>query len=170
MTTVAAVMRRQIRRNRKSYSAVRRRVTAIATLRRSRFALVVLRVIELHVEAFIESRWKILERWIAALRVAVANQTHRNCRRRELSAVTISARLVSGEARRGGVVGAFVTGRAGEGTVSLARVEKLRVIDLRSLCCRPRAGAQSYDKQTHDTNPFTHLMSFRFSGGRSAIK
>ena len=73
MTTVAAVMRRQIRRNRKSYSAVRRRVTAIATLRRSRFALVVLRVIELHVEAFIESRWKILERWIAALRVAVAN-------------------------------------------------------------------------------------------------
>lgn len=122
MTTVTTVMRRQVRWNRESYSAVRRRVTAITTLRRSRFALVVLRVIELNIESFIESRREIFERWVAALRVAVANQTHRNCRRRELSAVTIRASFMTGEARRGGVVGAFVTGRAGEGTVSLARV------------------------------------------------
>ena len=125
MTTVATVMRRQVRWNRESDSAVRGRVTAIATLRRSRFALVVLRVVELHIKSFIESRREILERWVAALRVAVANQAHRNCRRRELSAMTIRASFVTGEARRRGVVSAFVTGGAGEGTVSLAGVEKL---------------------------------------------
>ena len=84
-------------------------MTAIATLPRSGLTFVVLRVIELNVEAFIESRWKILERWVAALRVAMANQTHRNGRHCELAAVAIRAGFVSGEEWRGGVVGAFVT-------------------------------------------------------------
>src|SRR5688572_10596708 len=107
MTTVTTVMRRQVRWNRESYSAVRRRVTAITTLRRSRFALVVLRVIELNIESFIESRREIFERWVAALRVAVANQTHRNGRHCELAAVAVRAGFVSGEAWCGGVVGAL---------------------------------------------------------------
>jgi hypothetical protein len=82
-------------------------------------------MIELNVESFIESRWEIFERRVAALRIAMANQAQRNGRRRELSAMTISAGFVTGEARRGGVVCAFVTGSAGEGTVSLTGVEKL---------------------------------------------
>jgi hypothetical protein len=84
-------------------------MTAIATLLRARVALHVLRVIELHVEALVESRRKAFQRRIPALRVGVANQTHRNRRGRKLSAMAVGAGLVTGKAWRRGVVGAFVT-------------------------------------------------------------
>jgi hypothetical protein len=145
-------------------------MTAITTLRRPRLAVHVLCVIELHVETFVEARGKILERRISALRICVTYETHRNRRRRELSAMTISAGFVTRETRRGGVVGAFVTGRAGERTVSLARVEKPGIIELRPLRRRRRAEAQRNDGYTNDPNLFTHLMSLRLIGGRSAIR
>ena len=140
------------------------------TVLRSSGAGVVLRVIELHIEAFVETRREILQRRISALCIGVTDETHRNRRRCELSAMTISAGLVTREAGRGGVVGAFVTGSAGNGTVSLAGVEELRVIELRPLCRRRRAEAQRNDGYTDDANMFTHLMSLRLSGGRSAIR
>jgi hypothetical protein len=115
-------MRRKIRRNRQCDAAINWRVTAIATLRGSRFAFHVLRVIEFHVEAFIESGREILERRVAAFCICVTDETHRNRRRCELPAVTISAGFVTGETRRRGVVSAFVTRRAGEGAMSLAGV------------------------------------------------
>ena len=162
-------MRSEIRWNRERDSAIRRCVTAVATLRWPRVTLVVLRVVELHVEAFVETRGKILQWRISALGIGVTDETHRNRRRRELSAMTIRAGLVTGETRRGGVVSAFVTGSAGNGTVSLARVQKLGVIELGTLCCRHCAEAQCDDGYTDDANAFTHLMSLRLSGGRSAI-
>ena len=168
MTTVAAVVRRKIRRNRQRDAAVRRRVTTVATLRRPRRAFHVLRVIELHVEVFVERRREIFERWIPALRVGVADETHRNRRRRELSAMTIGAGTVTRETRRRGVVFAFVTGVAGKGTVPLAVVQKLRVIDFGTLRRRRQHAKNQRDQAyTDNTDPITHL---RFIGFRSAIK
>src|ERR1044071_605917 len=95
---------------------------------------VVLRVIELHVEWFVEAGRKILERRIVAARVCVADNAHRYLRRCELAAMTISARLVTGKARRCRVVCAFVTRVAGEGIVLLARVKKFRVVAVCVLC------------------------------------
>ena len=122
MTTVTTVVRREIRRYRQRNSPIRRRVTAVATLWWPRLASHVLRVVELHVETLVETRRKILQRRVSALRIRVTDETHRNRRRCELSAMAISAGFVTGEARGSGVVGAFVTRRAGKGTVSLARV------------------------------------------------
>ena len=85
----------------------------------------VLRVIKFHVERFVEARRKIFQRRVAATDVRMADSTHRHLRRGELAAMTIGARLVTGKARRGRVVGAFVTGVTGKGTVTLAVVEKL---------------------------------------------
>ena len=72
--------------------------TTILWLRSARH---VLRVIEFHVEAFIEARGKILQRWVVALRVCMADQAHRNRRRGELAAMAVGAGFVTGEARRG---------------------------------------------------------------------
>jgi hypothetical protein len=160
-------MRREVCRNRQRDAAVDGRVTAIATLRRPRFAFHVLRVIELHVEAFIESRGKTLERRVAAFCICVTDETHRDRRRRELSAVTISAGFVTGETRSRGVVSAFVTGRAGEGTMSLAGVKKPGVIDLGSLRGRGHTKSERRKRNTDDPDLICHL---RFIGGRSAIR
>jgi hypothetical protein len=121
----------------------------------------VLRVIELHVEALVEARGKTPQRRIVALRIRVAYQTHRNRGRRELSTMTVSARFVTGEAWRRRVVSPLVTGSAGKGTVTLARMQKLRVVDLGAL-------REHKDCNTEDTD--NHLTSLRFSGGRSAIR
>ena len=84
-------------------------MATVAALLRFRRPAHVLRMIELQVETLIEARGETLQRRIVALRVGVADQTHRNRGSRELSAVTISACFVAGEARRRRVVGAFVT-------------------------------------------------------------
>ena len=73
-----------------------------------------LSVIEPDVESFVETCGEILQRRIVATHVGVANDAHRNCRRRELASVTISAGFMTGETRRRRVVGSFVTGVAGE--------------------------------------------------------
>lgn len=104
-----------------------------ATSLRARGTGVVLRVIEPHVESFVEACGEILEGRIVAADVGVADNAHRDRRRCELAAVTISAGFMTGEARRCGVVGSFVTRVAGEGTVALARVHEFGVIELRTL-------------------------------------
>ena len=114
MTTVTTVVSREVRRNRQRHTTIRRRVTAVTSLLRTSSARHVLRVIKLHVESFIESSGEVFQRRIAALRVGVADQAHRNRRRRELSAMTIGTRFVTRKTWRRGVVGSFVTRRARE--------------------------------------------------------
>jgi hypothetical protein len=63
----------------------------------------------------------------------VTDQTHRNRRRRELTAMAVGTGFMAGKARRRGVVGPFVTRSARECAMPLAAVEKLRVISLRTL-------------------------------------
>ena len=134
VTRVAVVMRGEVCGNRESGTPIHRRVvTTGATVRRARRAGVVLCVIEVHVERLVEARRKIFQRRVVALRVGVADQAHRNRRRRELAAMAIGAGFVPGEARRGGVISAFVTRRAGEGTMLGAAVEKSGVVRVRSL-------------------------------------
>ena len=85
----------------------------------------VLRVIEFHVERFVEARWKTPERGIVALGIGVTDQAHRYSRSRELSAVTIRAGLMTGKAGRCRIVAAFVTRRAGDRAMTCAVVNKL---------------------------------------------
>ena len=126
VTGVAGVMRREICRNRESGATVHGRVmTTRTTSLRARRAGVVLRVIELHVERLVEARRKTLQRRIGAPRVGMADQAHRYRRRGELSAMTIRAGFMARKTRRRGVVGTFVTRRAGERPVTCAAVEKL---------------------------------------------
>ena len=67
---------------------------------RPRIAGVVLRVIEFHVERFVEAGRKTFQRRIVCLRVCVADQAHRYSRSRELSAMAVSTGLVTWETRR----------------------------------------------------------------------
>jgi len=83
-----------------------------------------LRMIELHVEGFIEARREVFEWRVTGANVCVTDTAHRHLRRRELAAVTIGAGFVTWEAWRAGVVGALVTRVAGEGAVMLARVKE----------------------------------------------
>jgi len=74
-------------------------MTRVAAILRARGARHVLRVIELHIEAFFELIRKSFERRVVAVHVRVADRTHRNVRRRELRQVTASAVFVSGKSR-----------------------------------------------------------------------
>lgn len=167
MTSVTTVMRCQVRRNRHRDAAVCRRMATATALWRACRSFKVLRVIELDVEAFVEACRKWFQRRIAALRVRVTDHAHRNRRRRELSAMAVGACFVTWEARCGRVVSAFVTGVAGEGTVFLTGVQKLRVIGLGALCRCRRVKSKRNKTYTDETDVVTHL---RFIGGRSAIR
>lgn len=137
-----------------------------ATTLRPRGAGVVLRVIKLHVEWFVEACREIFQRRIVAADIGVTDRTHRDSRRGELAAMTVSAGFMTGETWSCGVVGSFVARVAGEGTVALGVVEKSRVI----------LGALRYHGKAEDTDDadfkprIDHLMSFRLSGTRSAIR
>jgi len=85
------------------------RVTAVAGPGCARH---VLRVIELHVEAFIESIGKRLTRWVVPINTGVADRAHGNGRRGELSQMTAGAGLMAGKTRPRGIVRALVTSRA----------------------------------------------------------
>jgi hypothetical protein len=150
----------------------------------------VLRVVKLHVERFLEAGGEVLQRRVVAADVRMANHAHRYCRRGELTAMTISACFVTREARRCGVVRSFVASVTGKGTVSLAGMQKLRVIQLRALCggrakkknCSRKGAKAKRKPQRSFEVPFAfsfaplrlcgsnHLISLRFSGGRSAIR
>jgi hypothetical protein len=150
--------------NRQSRAALDRRIVTTCTAAlRARRSGIVLSVIELDVERFVEARREIPQRRIATADVGVADRTHRDLRRRELAAMTVSTRFVTRKAWRRGIICALVTGVAGKGTVTLAVMQKLRVIKLRPL----RRGG-SKDKQNHQHKPH-HLMSLRLNGGNSAI-
>jgi hypothetical protein len=58
----------------------------------------VLRVIELDVEWFVETRGKIFQWGIVAADIRVTDLAHRNLRRCELAAMAIRASLVTGKA------------------------------------------------------------------------
>jgi hypothetical protein len=127
-------MSRDIRGYHVAGAAINRRaMTTRTTALRARRAGVVLRVIEFHIEWFVEARGKILQRRVIAADVGVTDLAHRDLWRRELAAMTIRARFVTGKTRRRRVVGALVTRVAGEGTVTLAAVKEFRVISLRAL-------------------------------------
>lgn len=129
VTRVAVAVRGEVRRNRKSGAPANgRAVTSGATIRRPGGVGVVLRVIELYVERFVEAGGKVFQRRIVALRVGVTDHAHRDRGGRELSAMAVGAGLVTGKTRRRGVVGAFVTRGAGERAMFGARVEKLGVV------------------------------------------
>jgi hypothetical protein len=183
VTGVTIVMRRDVRRNRQTHATIERRVmTARTAARRARRTGHMLCVIELDVEWFVEARGKSFQRRIVAADVRVADLAHRDLRRGELAAMAISARFVTGKTWCRRVVGALVTPVAGEGTVALAVVKKLRIIDLRygrleeKKYSRKDAKAQSELRHYFASlrlcgrNLFPHLTSLRLIGGRSAIK
>src|ERR1041385_6703632 len=136
-------------------------MTARAASLRSRRAGHVLRVIEFDVECFVETGGKVFEWRVVAVDFCVTDLAHRHLRCRELAAVTVSACFVTRKAWRCRVVDALVTGVAGKGTVLLARVQELRVVELRALCRRRSEKKKSCQKELH-------LMSLRFNGGRCA--
>ena len=123
MTRVTVVVRVKVCGNRKPRASIDGRVVATdaAGLWTGR-AGIVLRVIELDVERFVEACREILERRIATADVGMADHAHRDRGRSELAAMTVSAGLVTGKAWRCSVIGPFVTRVAGEGTVPLTVV------------------------------------------------
>ena len=134
VTRVATVVCSEIRGYGKPNAAIDwRTVTTRAASLRASGAGVMLRVIKLHVERLVEARRKSFQRRVVAADVGMTDLAHRDLRCRELATMTIGAGFVTGKARCGGVVGAFVTRVAGEGAVALARVEKFRVVELRPL-------------------------------------
>lgn len=102
------------------------RVAGSAAARGTRCARVVLRVVELRVEA--AKRGETFDGRIARLHVRVADGAHRDVGREKLRQVAIGAGFVAGQigARR---VVACVTGGAGERGVARTVVEKLREIN-----------------------------------------
>ena len=91
-------MRSEIRRNRQPGASINRRtMTTGATSLRSSRTGIVLRVVKLHVEWFVEAGGKIFQGWIVAAHVRVADSAHRYLWRCELAAVTISAGFVTGK-------------------------------------------------------------------------
>ena len=98
--------------------------TGAASLRFRR-AVIVLRVVKLDVECFVEAGWKTLQGRIVAADVGMTDLAHRHLRGGELAAMAFSAGFVAWKAWRCGVVRSLVTGVAGERSVTLARVEKL---------------------------------------------
>ena len=143
-------MGREIRRDRQAHATIdRRTMTTRTTFLRSPQAGVVLRVIELDVERFVEARRKTLERRIVGLRVRVTDETHRYRRARELAAMTVSAGFVAGEPRRRRVVGAFVTGATRDGAMLCAVVLKLRIVGIGVLGHR-RSGKRQVEQSKEE--------------------
>jgi len=100
MACVTRGVRRKICWNRKPESAVyKSSVTPIATCLGFCVAFHVLVVIELNVEAFFESRWKVFQRWSIHLHFSVTDRTHRNGWRSELTEVTTLASAMSRKLR-----------------------------------------------------------------------
>ena len=115
VTTVAIVVSGQAHRNCHRRAAPQGcAVTGGATILWPRRARHVLRVIELHVEAFFESIGKRLAWWIVAIHTRMANRAHRNSRRSELSHMTAGAIFMTRKTRPRRVVSAMMTIPAGD--------------------------------------------------------
>ena len=127
VTRVALVMRGDGCRNRKRKTPVSlRAVTARASILRTSRRAHVLRMIEFHIEAFPESCREASQRRFAATGIRVANEAHRHRRCSELSKMATSTLFVSGKPWQRRVIRiAFMTGGAGEGTMTLTRVQEL---------------------------------------------
>ena len=82
----------------------------------------VLGMIELDVEALVESRRKSFQRWVRAIYVLVTDDAHRNIRSNKLRQMTAGAGFMSREPWRRGIVAPLVTRVAGQRCVTLARM------------------------------------------------
>ncbi len=131
MTTVTVVVRVETGRNRERRATPQpSTVTSSTALARSHTWRQMLRVIELYIEAFIESRRKTFEGRGGRFYIGVTNLAHRNGRSKKLAQVTVSARLVPGKARRDRVVGRpLMTRVTRERRMPLAGVKKPGVIE-----------------------------------------
>ena len=88
----------------------------------------VLRMIEFHVEGFLESIGKCFARRIVSVNALVADRTHGNVGRRELRQVTTRAVLVAGKTWAGRVVVAMMTTRATDRGMLRARMQEFRIV------------------------------------------
>ena len=88
----------------------------------SRRSGVVLRMVELNIERFIESGGKTFQWRISAGQGCMTNGAHRNIRGNKLGKVATCARVVAWAAWRSGIVGTRMAGGACERRVSLAVV------------------------------------------------
>jgi hypothetical protein len=125
MTTVALVVRRQVRRDRQRHTPPQRSgVTRAAAILWPGRATQVLRMIELQIEALFEFISEGFERWIIAINAGVADRAHRYIRGSELRQVTASAVLVTRKTGPRGIIIPMMTGRATGGCVTLAGVQE----------------------------------------------
>ena len=108
-------------------------MTADAAALRSRGAVHVLRMIELHVEAFFEGGGKSFSRWIVAAQIAVTDRAHRRVGRGVLRAMALDAVAVPGPIGLRRVVGSMMTTRARNRSVLCTGVQKFRVIEIVTL-------------------------------------
>ena len=125
VTGVTAVVRRDSRGNRQRGAASQHATVATsATAFWSRRAGQMLRVIELHVEAFFELIGKSFAGRVVSVHVLVTDRTHGNIRRRKLRQVASGTRFVARKAGTRGVVSAPMTIVAADRGVFRTCVEK----------------------------------------------
>ncbi len=79
-------------------------MTSLAAIRWSRRTGHVLGVIEFHIEAFIETGWKVFEWGLPAADIRVTDFTHRDDGSYKLRQMTVCAALMAWKTRRVGIV------------------------------------------------------------------
>lgn len=139
-------------------------------------------VIKLHVKALVETRRKVLKRWISTACIGVTDKAHGDGWSRELAQVTTRARFMSWKTWRDSVIRrAIVAISARKGCMALADMKELRIVETWILkrgyySVTTRSGkqnesnAEDCDQHAFRCSLRTHFTSLRFSGGRSAIK
>ena len=116
-------------RNREGNAAPQRRVVTGGTaVLRPDVAGHVLRVIELHVEAFFELMRKGLARGIGAIHVLMTDEADRAIGGVIFGSMTFNAVFVTRKTRSAGVVGPSMTVRAANRGVLLTGMKKLRIV------------------------------------------
>ena len=108
-------------------------MTGDAAALRSRGAVHVLRMIELHIEAFFERGRKNFARRIVAAQIAVTDRAHRRVGGGVLRAMALDAVAVPGPNGLRRVVSSMMTTRASNRSVLCTGVQKLRVIEIVTL-------------------------------------
>lgn len=103
---------------------------AILWLRR---AAHVLRVVELHVEAFFEFVGKAFPRRIAAISVGMADETQRRILCQDLILVAIKTIFVTGKTGQAGIIRAMMTVRATNRSMTLTGMEKPGIVEILTL-------------------------------------
>jgi hypothetical protein len=88
-------------------------------------------MIKLHIEIFVEGCRKVFQWWLATLNLRVTDFAHRYRGSNKLGKMTVCATFVTGQIRRGGIVGySGVTVCAAKRRMTLSRVIKLRIVSI----------------------------------------